>query len=398
MKIAWIKSTAALGDNLCHSTACVIYEDGFCGIIDFGTEKKTDALIEYLKSKKITHIDILALSHYHGDHTGDRESGRFNAGITNLLSAGFDFTGATCYLPHGCIDWSKGTGMDYSDRATKLKAQMAEKSIKVVEPDAEGYTVPAGSANISFYNVTAGKFANYYGYKKDEYDNETSKTNYNNFSMIAILDDGRTVTAFPGDIEYPAQEQNYPVFEGVDILTVEHHGLNYRSSKKYLGMLSQVKHMVVPYYIKYNQAVRPLSTVSFGLRKGATVYDTLNGGTIEWDGRRMRSEYHKVSALSTDNGTPVYLPAGTDLRTLSAGDYYVQNYAIAKQIKNYPSGAVGGKIWGGARIKVLVDAGRGSTTIHKTILLYNIDCSDKYAAISQYNGETWSAWKYLKFE
>ncbi len=400
MKVAWIKSVVSSNaDNEAYSTACVLWDGEWAGIIDFGTWTKTKYMIQFLKGQGIKHIDAMILSHYHSDHTGDKSSGRFHQGVMELLASGIDFTGATYYAPHSGIDWSKGTwSSDYKGRETELCNYMTSKGIKVVKP-AEGQAIAAGSGKIYFHNVSSAKYANYYSNKYDEYNNEGKYTNYNNFSMIAIYKDDDNIIAFPGDIEYPAQKQNYGLFEGVDVLTVEHHDLDYRTHPQYMQMVQNARYAVIPQYHNYDQSERPLYTVSQLLRGGTIVYDTLISGTVIYDGKRMTSDNHATARLNGDTGMGRFLIMNEDLHNLPAGDYYVQNYSYAKTIKNYPAASNGGKFWGGARIKVLVDKGNGWKFVHKTILLYNLDCSDQYMAIQQYRGEEdkWTNWKYLKF-
>ena len=97
--------------------------------------------------------------------------------------------------------------MTYQSIETAIINSLEAHNIQYTQVYEEGYKVNFDQVEVTFHNVTADKFGDYYDYKYDEDMNITENTNYNNFSMISkVTFKGHTIV-LPGDVEQPAEKE-----------------------------------------------------------------------------------------------------------------------------------------------------------------------------------------------
>lgn len=201
-------------------------------VFDFGNGKDASVLINYIASQHSNKVLAVVISHYHDDHVSLAKLNQF------LNSSLIDTSDCHFYLPHGEIDWSSFTGVTYQSVETAIINSLETHNIQYTQVDTEGYSAEFGQVKVTFHNVTADKFGDYYDYMYNEDMGVTENTNYNNFSMISkVMFKGHTIV-LPADVEQPAEKNNANVVAGADIFVVNHHGLNLKSADEWIDALS----------------------------------------------------------------------------------------------------------------------------------------------------------------
>ena len=261
-------------------------------IIDLGNDVTCAPLINYLISQSIHKIDYVILTHYHEDHI----AGRNAEGLYTLLSNSyFDFSECTFILPHGNLNYTSAIPSGSLDWVRQLDeviiALLESKNIPYIKPNVEGYTIELNDLQrLIFHNVDALYFANYYPYTLSFNTTETNSTNYNNFSLVTILENKDNAVLFTSDIEYMAEINIAKYLKNISLMKVEHHGLNTVSSNDYIDVLSP-KCIVVCNRQFYNTSQDyERDTVANLLLKGALCYDT----------RSVPSSYLRFKVTSSD--------------------------------------------------------------------------------------------------
>lgn len=310
-------------------------------IVDLSFETDCATLIGYLQAKNISKIDYVVLSHYHKDHIGGENA----EGLTALLNTnGLDFSGCTFLLPHKDINYSSMINASWVNTIEQsIISTLTAKNITYKYPtEAEIITID-DNAEMQFFNVSTSYYSDYYNVTTNAYGEETNATNYNNFSMVMSYKHFDNYFWFTGDIDAEAQENIYQNIKNCDVLKVEHHGLNYNTSKNYLNQL-QPKYAVVfnrAYYstpFDYAQ-----NTVFEVLSKNARLYATRTSNkAIEF--------VSKQNGVITETETNINLynmvyslwegqliPENADLNNITnAGIYFSKNATWSNTLSNVP--------------------------------------------------------------
>lgn len=169
--------------------AALVECDGHYMLIDGGDTSAGDKVYEVLKSKDITRLDILAISHLHKDHIG---------GLIRALSHATTIDLTLC-------------NADYSDKEPfdEFKHQLSINGSKIKIPSM-GDKYNLGSAEVEVVDVSAEE---------------------SNDSLVLLVTYGKTRFLFTGDIEEKAQTRINNKYANdkdeafqVDLIKMPHHG------------------------------------------------------------------------------------------------------------------------------------------------------------------------------
>lgn len=317
-----------------YSDCSVVFNDTCCMIFDLGDQANCTHLIDFLRANGITKIDAVFISHYHYDHVTPQR-------VIALTSAGFDMSDCVFYLPHGNIQWNRFVGYNYSEVEQNVRNALTNAGITWTNITVDGDTVQVGNCEVTFNNVDSTKYSSYYGYLYDELLDDTGVTNYNNFSMVCSVKCGDKIVCFPGDLEYPAEEQLASVLGNADVLIMPHHGLNCRSHVNVINAVS-AKITVVQAYGSLREAavktsIRPLTAAAMKCGMVLSNVDgtdvVINMGT---DGVYVDTAKHGYIVVP-DGGASKMEP-GTSFNSYTvSGWYYTQNRAQADTMRDGPA-------------------------------------------------------------
>lgn len=345
----------ALSDNAANTVAnkwfgncCVLtmldndVNDGHI-VFDFGNGRDASVLINYIASQRTNKVVAVVISHYHDDHVTLAKLNQF------LNSSLIDTSDCHFYLPHGEIDWGSFTGVTYQSVETAVINSLTTHNISYTRVDREGYSVDFGQVKVTFHNVAANKFGDYYNYMYDEDMNVTENTNYNNFSMISkVMFKGHTIV-LPADVEQPAEKNNANVVAGADIFVVNHHGLNLKSADEWIDALSPSISILCAYGVRSERvSFFAPAPVTKRCADVGSVWSTVNGVRqtiyITKDGN-LNAAISATNRPVPPNEIGQLIPDGTDFNTIrTPGTYFIQNVAHANTMVNKPESAGAGKL------------------------------------------------------
>lgn len=312
-------------------------------VFDFGNGRDASVLINYIASQKTHRVLAVVISHYHDDHVTLAKLNQF------LNSSLIDTSSCHFYLPHGEIDWSSFTGVTYQSVETAIINSLETHNIQYTQVDREGYSADFEHVEVTFHNVTANKFSDYYGYMYDEDMNVTENTNYNNFSMISkVMFKGHTIV-LPADVEQPAEKNNANVVAGADIFVVNHHGLNLKSADEWIDALSPSISILCAYGVRSERvSFFAPAPVTKRCADVGSVWSTVNGVRqtiyITEDGN-LNAAISATNRPVPPNEIGQLIPDGTDFNTIrTPGTYFIQNAEHANTMINKPESAGAGKL------------------------------------------------------
>ena len=385
------------GRNLGDCTVVTIEDTDriITGIIDFG--QQLNSLSNFIKEKNIEHIDFCIISHYHSDHIGGEASFLLNYFKTNEKL----FKNCRFYLPHHLLKWNKFTQDSYSKtykkESEKIINFLGDKAIFPTEGEVINLT---SNTSLTFYNLSEDKFEQYYDIKCAgdvlPTANTNPRTSYNNFSMVTVLTSNGYNYFFSGDIERKAQDLIVDSLPAIDVYKVEHHGLNFATSRRYLEKLNP-QITVIPIF-KRTYGNTPLRISSFGVtqvyNKGSIVYETVKSGRVHvWnDENGLHSECAtgQTLELNETNQTLYYnnlIPEGSDLNDyIKPGNYYVPNTEYAKTIINAP-------LENSFMLTIIKGSGSSENGIIQKFEPTFTDAPKTYKRVYQGSIKGWSHWR-----
>ncbi len=198
--------------------------------------------IEVLHDLKISKIDYIYITHFHYDHVKGLEdiiNGYINT-ETGENYAAIDTQNAVIFLPENPN--SKYTSVNYYINLVYELAQ--SKNMTVVIPGHTAGAIVGSSNNYSVQETADTKYLrnktifkigqnqelelDFRNYNTSiYYDEETGIPNdYNDTCLCCIMRFGSNRIGFFGDIDYTAQNQLTGEIGHLDLMNVEHHGLN----------------------------------------------------------------------------------------------------------------------------------------------------------------------------
>lgn len=350
-----------------HLGDCIVITGKKNIILDLGFQDDCEHLIEFLNNNNINKIDYIILSHYHLDHVGGDNA----SGLSALLDSDIDFTNCVVYLPHKNIDWNSFTGLTFSSIETSVKNLLNSNNIEYIEPENEDTLTIDDNLKLTFYNIGEEFYNDYYDDFVDWNLNVLDHTIYNNFSMVVLLEHFKNKFLFTGDIYSTAQSNIYPYIKDIDVLKVEHHGLNYDSNVNYLNQLNP-KYAVVGELDPLNAQSLIHNTLYSLKEKGCSIYRTTISGDVT-----ITSSYEKLNANALEKfdidtvNHGLYegelIPTGSDLNDyLTPGVYNSNNQTKTATLLNCPITNAG--------FKLIVERHTQSlNSIRQTLLKNNVD-------------------------
>lgn len=303
-------------------------------IVDFG-QYSADAYTKLktkLVAKGYTKFDYAIITHYHQDHVGMLEY--------MVADATFDFSETQFYLPV-TPDYSQFVG------STRYIPQMESDIKELLNNNDIHYTIANDSTiltilddfTVKFFNTNLTDFTTYYDITTTHPDTgDTPVTNYNNFSMVNLIEfDGKNIL-LTGDIEEGAEAHLASIIKVVpDVLKVEHHGRNYVVDQTYLNTICKAK---INFVMLNRTEVQP-----YVLSEAGQLYHTNYSGDItikvnpyneyaESENGALPSDYTKFELDNVCNA----IPENADLNDYTYPcDMVVQSAAVAATIDNTPT-------------------------------------------------------------
>lgn len=180
----------------------LIVSDSAAVLIDAGEKESGEAVVSYLESVNITHLDYLIATHPHSDHTGGIE--------TVIESIDTD----TVILPAFSEE-----GKEEEDLYTwKSLNRILEKSETETAEASPGMVLDLGNSELK----VLAPFGDY--------------ENINNYSVVTELVHGDNVFLFPGDAETESEAEmlRNGILEDTDVLKAGHHGSSTSTGGEFL--------------------------------------------------------------------------------------------------------------------------------------------------------------------
>lgn len=380
-------------DSLCDTpangfgSATVIHNDDACIIYDFGadTAQRVNA---YLLSAGIRAVNAVIISHYHNDHA---TVAAVTAFVTACETNNISLADCTFYLPHVNIDWEQYVGTfktTAQNVETGIVNLLESKSIPYVYPSIEGQSVAVGGIKIAFYNVDSAYYTNYYSWYYNEGNEDKQETNYNNFTMVAMLGIGSSNVLLSGDIMHPAQDAMAKLAKQADLIMVPHHGLNARESRDFVKNLN-CRFAVLPAYWpgRFQSINVSLKPIAARCAEIGTLFTTLEDDVIiEITLAGMRPKDERLHGYRGEpSGQKLY--PGESLNDVGLGTFYVDRAAEAALILNWPEAS--GVRLGACKIESTPSAS-GIGVIQTAREIY---MSRMYAASRKFENGSWSSWQ-----
>ena len=196
---------SAIKDGDCN----LIIVDGVSILIDCHRDVAWTQVKQFLDDNGVSHLEYFILSHYHGDHYQN---------IPNLISNGYIDADTVCYLPP--------VG-DYLDRTTGSPTQAAtvngwftSANIETIVPSEWDYFNPSPTMKVTFYNCDP-----------EVWNQSTWSTDYNECSMLCLVEHGTNTALYTGDAYAMALDRAWDngfINRAVDLYKINHHGINSR--------------------------------------------------------------------------------------------------------------------------------------------------------------------------
>lgn len=315
-----------------YSLCVVLHNENVCITYDLGNDATATTLINYLNANNIQKIDAAIISHYHSDHAS---LARVNA----LLGSGIEIV--KWYLPHANINWNRYIGTNYATLETSIKNAITNAGGEYVAPTSEGYFVDLGDAQLHFYNLSSNYYDDYYSYMLDEDMDETTHTNYNNFSMVVSVDCGGSRCVLTGDIEKPAEANMAKNIVGADIMLIPHHALNLSEDATFVDSITAKISVAAAYGVaRFRRLTIATTPVAYHAGLVGTALSTVNGKPVICNmGTNGVFAYpDNVGTTITNAGLGDIIPPNSDLDDyVQVGrQFYVQNADVGATIANMP--------------------------------------------------------------
>ncbi|NLB56135.1 MAG: MBL fold metallo-hydrolase [Lentisphaerae bacterium] len=223
--------------------------DGKSMLVDAGEKRAGDKVVQYLRSQRITRLDILAMSHPHSDHIGGMEAVLSNFSVGRVLDSGY---------PHG----------------SKVQLRVLEQ----IENDRIPYIVAHEGQRFQLGNDVIIEILSP---PQELFKNTTSDANNN--SLVMRVTYGEISALLTGDLEREGEATLIASRQNLEscILKVAHHGSRNSTSIELLRMVKPGFAVIsVGANNEYGHPHKALLKRLSPERLGAKVYRTDRNGTI----------------------------------------------------------------------------------------------------------------------
>ena len=350
-------------------------------IVDFG-QYSADAYTKLktkLVAKGYTKFDYAIITHYHQDHVGMLQY--------MIADAVFDFSETEFYLPV-TPDYLQFVG------STRYIPQMESDIKELLNNNNITYHIASDSTvltilndfTVKFFNTDLTDFTTYYNITTTHSDTGTTPvTNYNNFSMVNLIEFNGKRVLLTGDIEEGAEAHLAPIIKVVpDVLKVEHHARNYTVNQDYLNSICKAK---INFVMLDRTEPQP-----YVLSENGQLYHTNYSGDInivvnQYDeyataeNGALPSDYTKFELDNVCNA----VPAGADLNDYTYPcDMVVQSASVASTLSNAPTTGYAFR---------LISIGKN---YNNRMIQYAIRNIDDLTYCRYYNQGTWSDWRIMQ--
>ena len=217
-----------------------INNNGYTMLIDAGNNSDGENIVNFLKEKNISDIDIVVGTHPHEDHIG---------GLDDVIKS---FEIGKIYMPDAI-----STSNTFNDVLDIIEEKEYTVNIPIVD---EVFNLH----DMRFKVIHTG----------------TDEKDLNDSSIVLRLDFGSTSYLFTGDISTSVEKDLLDKDIKVDVLKVAHHGSNYSSSDKFLNIINP-KYAIIS--VGYNNKYDHPSNKILERLKNSNVYRTDKDGTIKID-------------------------------------------------------------------------------------------------------------------
>lgn len=247
--------------NTENGTFVLIQADGKVILEDCGNPGQDTLLRNFLASKQVTHIDVLMISHFHGDHAGCQET---------ILR---EYCDEDTQIYIGVIpDYDQFTGNEAGSKT------LYNSFVSICSELGYEYSVPINNSvqeitdnvSIRFLNTDSSYLTDYYSSYSDTDLSRYQESSLNNCSMVSeitIYDDKILLT---GDVEQIAQSKIKDYIQKVDVLQVPHHNWNRYGDKEFFDNANPTISFAnrgttaaefFPYYSRYIKFTKPVRII-----------------------------------------------------------------------------------------------------------------------------------------
>lgn len=375
-------------DNANRLSACIVVSClNHAVLIDVGNEPSANILLTYLSNIGVDTIDAVIITHWHSDHIN---------GLDGLKAQNtIDLSGSVLYIPHGGVDPNEVIGYNDTNWVAYISRESANKTWWT--NNADGYYSPTEGENVyingieyTFNNVDGQIYSdfNYYTYCKNEMGEDTTETNYNDFSMVVSLRYGESFAVMTGDIEYPATEAMAGVVAKADLLQINHHGLNSYDGEAYLTGISAKYSVACCYGARFQSGFRWCRPTIERCHEVGAVFAT-DEESIIFGFSPLGFTTNNYPKLMTLNANPLavgmHIIKNMDLDNLTTpGVYSCQNNEITQTLSNAPDFTSGFKLY-------VAQGSEGGALQQIAITLNNIH---PVVAIRNYYSGSFQNWDY----
>lgn len=232
--------------------AMVLETKGLTMVIDTGEEDDGQELVDFLRNKHISLIDILIITHYDKDHVG---------GADTLIS---EIPAVRVLIP------------DYENSSTEYADFMVALKNASIEPEwvSSAQEFPFGDALVNIYPPASYEIPD----GVLEYDN--------NFSLVASITHGSNRLLFTGDIEKNRIREllSNGQLQECNFLKVPHHGIYNTALEDFLKKLNPQYAVIC----SSNKHPAEEATMELLKKQGVYVLETRNGNiTLTSNGQHL---------------------------------------------------------------------------------------------------------------
>lgn len=344
-------------------------------LIDLGYVDGLDNLIAYLVQNEITKFKYMMISHWDIDHSSTTEG--FKRVIEN---ANLDFSDCTFILPPQC-DWSNTTGLEGQElRCEQITNYLIANNYTIKYPtELEKITIDDNNF-MRFYNYNPSFIAEYETTMLSDANTSIDHTQSNNISGVMEFNTFGKVFLFTGDIQYQAEENIAEELPPINVLKIQHHGVNRYTYKDFISKV--LPEIGVIMNTTSTPPLRPL--LRYFCNNGGILFTTNESGTIVL----TLDNYGNIIPISEKGAyNPIfnnYIQNGDDLDDyILEGSYIFNSYDENNPVLNVPNDYLN-------QFNLKVE------TITNTVIYQTLTTMNSYPFYwirKTIDGSTWSDWK-----